>query len=212
MEDLIKKFFYTGVGLVALTAEKLQDSVKKLVDDEKISYEEGKRIISEIMEKSNERRAEFEKHLKKVADELSDKVKFNKTSSDDDLSSRLAAIEKKLGLEDSAKSNLVKKAPNRSKSVKDMTKDAINTAADVADKTVKTAATAVDKSAKNVSKTAKAVAKDASKKVKEVKKRANKAVDNASKNMDEVEAEGKKVVQAATKTAKKGLNKVEAGI
>ena len=33
MEDLFQKFLYTGVGLVAMTAEKIHKSVDKLVSD-----------------------------------------------------------------------------------------------------------------------------------------------------------------------------------
>lgn len=209
MEDIIKKFFYTGVGLVSLTAEKLQDTVKKLVDEEKISFEEGKRIVGEIMEKTNDRRVEFERHLKKVADELSDKVKFNSSDANQDLSARLAAIEKQLGMEDSAKSNLVKKAPNRSSSAKDLTKSAIDKLAEAADKTVKSATKKVDAAAKSISKTAKANGKEAAKTIKAVKKRANKVVDNASKSLENVQAEGQKVMNT---TAKKTKQKVEEGI
>ena len=36
MEDLFKKFLYTGVGLVAMTAEKIQKSVDKLISDGKL--------------------------------------------------------------------------------------------------------------------------------------------------------------------------------
>ena len=34
MEDLFKKFLYTGVGLVSTTVEKFQKSVEKLVDED----------------------------------------------------------------------------------------------------------------------------------------------------------------------------------
>ena len=48
MEDLFKKFVYTGVGLVSLTAEKLQKSIDTLVEEEKISEKEGKKIVNDF--------------------------------------------------------------------------------------------------------------------------------------------------------------------
>ena len=39
MEDLLKKFLYTGVGIVAVTAEKVQKSVEKLINDVKQLYD-----------------------------------------------------------------------------------------------------------------------------------------------------------------------------
>ena len=49
MEDLFKKFLYTGVGLVAMTTEKIQKSVDKLISDGKLSIEEGKKIIDKLV-------------------------------------------------------------------------------------------------------------------------------------------------------------------
>jgi len=49
MEDLFKNFLYTGVGLVAMTAEKIQKSVGKLVNDGKLSIEEGKKVVDKLV-------------------------------------------------------------------------------------------------------------------------------------------------------------------
>jgi polyhydroxyalkanoate synthesis regulator phasin len=49
MEDSFKKFLYTGVGLVAMTAEKIQKSVDKLIHDGKLSIEEGKKVVDKLV-------------------------------------------------------------------------------------------------------------------------------------------------------------------
>ena len=49
MEDLFKNFLYTGVGLVAMTAEKIQNSVGKLVSEGKLSLEEGKKVVDKLV-------------------------------------------------------------------------------------------------------------------------------------------------------------------
>lgn len=49
MEDLFKNFLYTGVGLVAMTAEKIQKSVGNLINDGKLSIEEGKKVIDKLV-------------------------------------------------------------------------------------------------------------------------------------------------------------------
>ena len=37
LEELFKKFVYTGVGLVSLTKDKLQSTIEKMIKEDKIS-------------------------------------------------------------------------------------------------------------------------------------------------------------------------------
>ncbi len=99
MEDLFKKFLYTGVGLAALTTEKLQETVDELVGKGKVSKDEGKKIIDEFSDKVDERRSDIEKRLQEVVDNFSASLNIPKMASQDDLSEvlrRLDAIEAKL--------------------------------------------------------------------------------------------------------------------
>ena len=68
MEDLFKKFLYTGVGFVALTAEKLQESIDEMVGKGKISEEEGKKIVSDFLNNTEAKRHELEHKLKEAAE------------------------------------------------------------------------------------------------------------------------------------------------
>ncbi|NJN28389.1 MAG: hypothetical protein HC819_21660 [Cyclobacteriaceae bacterium] len=76
MEDLFKKFLYTGVGLMAMTAEKIQKSVDSLVSEGKLSIEEGKKLIDKLVKEGQLSADEG----KKVIDEL---VKKGKISAED---------------------------------------------------------------------------------------------------------------------------------
>jgi len=73
MEDLFKKFMYTGVGLVAMTAEKIQKSVDKLISDGKLSIEEGKKLIDKLVQEGKLSTDEG----KKVIDDLVGKGKMS---------------------------------------------------------------------------------------------------------------------------------------
>lgn len=73
MEDLFKKFLYTGVGLVAMTAEKIQKSVDKLVSDGKLSIEEGKKLADKLVSEGKISADEG----KKMVDELLKKGKLS---------------------------------------------------------------------------------------------------------------------------------------
>ena len=95
MQDLFKKFVYTGVGLVATTVEKFQTSIDKLVDEDKISQEEGKKIVEDLVTNTTAKREEFEGKLKTIIEEIMTKMNVGTQSQIKDLQDRLVALERK---------------------------------------------------------------------------------------------------------------------
>ncbi|MCB0837964.1 MAG: hypothetical protein KDD63_13705 [Bacteroidetes bacterium] len=96
MEDLFKKFIYTGVGFAALTAEKLQEAVDELVGKGKISKDEGKKIVDDFFENTETKKEEFERKLKEAAENLMDKISLPTKSEFDDLKKKVEELEAKL--------------------------------------------------------------------------------------------------------------------
>jgi polyhydroxyalkanoate synthesis regulator phasin len=114
MEDLFKKFVYTGVGMVSMTLDKFQKSVEKLVDDDKLSQEEGKKLVDDLFKNTEARREEFEAKLKKVVEEVMVRMNLATQTQIHELQDRLAVIETKLGIEvpeNKEESKSKKKAP-----------------------------------------------------------------------------------------------------
>ncbi len=97
MESAFKNFMYAGVGLASLTAEKLQKSVDKLISENKISTGEGKKILDEFLKKTENKKKEFEKQLKKITEEVVNKVQLPKKKDIESLEKRIAALEAKVG-------------------------------------------------------------------------------------------------------------------
>jgi len=97
MESAIKNFLYAGVGLASLTAEKLQKSIDKLIEENKISTGEGKKILDEFFKKTENKKKEFEKQLKKITEEVVNKVQLPKKKDIESLEKRIAALEAKVG-------------------------------------------------------------------------------------------------------------------
>ncbi len=60
MEDMFKKFLYSGVGMVTATVEKVQSTVNKLVEEGKISENEGKKVIDDLLEDIDNKKDEYE--------------------------------------------------------------------------------------------------------------------------------------------------------
>ncbi|MBW2035295.1 MAG: hypothetical protein JRI94_17255 [Deltaproteobacteria bacterium] len=48
MNDLIRKVVLTGIGLAALTKEKIEEVVKEVVEKGKLSEKEGKEFIDSL--------------------------------------------------------------------------------------------------------------------------------------------------------------------
>ena len=60
VKETLKKYFYSGVGLAAHTAEVVQKSVNELVKKGKVSETDGKKIVADAIKKVEARRPEIE--------------------------------------------------------------------------------------------------------------------------------------------------------
>ena len=60
IQENLKKYFYSGVGLAAHTAEVVQKSVNELVKNGKVSEADGKKIVGDAIKKVEARRPEIE--------------------------------------------------------------------------------------------------------------------------------------------------------
>jgi polyhydroxyalkanoate synthesis regulator phasin len=63
MVDLIKKAFYTGVGLAVLTKDKAEELVKEIAQQAKLPEHEGKELMDSLMKQSDVARQDFQSKL-----------------------------------------------------------------------------------------------------------------------------------------------------
>ncbi len=54
MIDLIKRAMFTGIGVASLTKEKIEDISKEFVEKGKLSEQEGKKLVDELVTQSEE--------------------------------------------------------------------------------------------------------------------------------------------------------------
>jgi polyhydroxyalkanoate synthesis regulator phasin len=66
MNDLIRKVVLTGIGLAALTKEKIEEVVKEVVEKGKLSEKEGREFIDELLKKSEGAREKVEGQIEKA--------------------------------------------------------------------------------------------------------------------------------------------------
>lgn len=82
--------------MASLTAEKLQKSIDRLVDEEKISEKEGKKIVDEFFEKTETRKKDLESQFSKITEEVLKKFDFSKAKEILELNKRVKALETKV--------------------------------------------------------------------------------------------------------------------
>jgi len=70
MDDLFKKFINTGVGFLSQGNKRVQTAINKLVQESKISEQEGKKIMDELLRSSEAKRKDLETQLQSLADSL----------------------------------------------------------------------------------------------------------------------------------------------
>jgi len=94
MEELIKKVLYTGVGLVASATEKVQQQVNDLVENDKISKDEGKKIVDNFVKSTEGKKNELESRLNDMVEGIINKLDLVRKSDIDDLIKKVERLEK----------------------------------------------------------------------------------------------------------------------
>ena len=92
----MKKVMLTGMGVISLTKEKVEDMSREFVEKGKMTEEEGKKFVNEILEKSDESKNELKKQIEKIVGKTMEKMDLASKSDIEAVKSELAEIRKKL--------------------------------------------------------------------------------------------------------------------
>lgn len=98
MENIIKKVLYTGVGIVAATTERLQTAIDDLVEKGKLSEEEGKKVVDDVVKNTEIQRPYFESRFKKIVDTAFEKMNLPQGDAFSKMEKRIKSLEVKVGL------------------------------------------------------------------------------------------------------------------
>jgi polyhydroxyalkanoate synthesis regulator phasin len=96
MLELLKKGFYTGLGVALITKEKAEELAKELVKKGELSEKEGKGFVEEILEKSKEAEQEFEKKTEILVNNAIKKTDVPSKKEFTAITRRLAKLEGKI--------------------------------------------------------------------------------------------------------------------
>ena len=93
MRDSVRKLGLIGVGLWAMTEEKIDEMVTDLVDKGTISKEEGKKVIQDVLEESKKQKVDLERKISdKIQEAISKKDTFTRRDMHE-LQSRIKILE-----------------------------------------------------------------------------------------------------------------------
>jgi len=65
MLDAIHKMLLAGVGLAAMTKDKIDEHIKELVEKGKLSEKEGRELAEDMLKKSKQAKEDLEKQVEK---------------------------------------------------------------------------------------------------------------------------------------------------
>ncbi len=98
MENIVKKILYTGVGVVAATTERLQMAIDDLVEKGKLSEDEGRKVVDDVVKNTEAHKGQYELRFKKIVDAAYEKLNLPQNEDTTKLEKRIKSLEVKLGL------------------------------------------------------------------------------------------------------------------
>ena len=93
MLDSIHKMFLAGVGLAAMTKDKIDEHVKELVEKGKLTEKEGREIADEMLKKSKQAKDDLEKQVEKQVQQTLQSLQIASKEDVEKLSARIEKLE-----------------------------------------------------------------------------------------------------------------------
>lgn len=92
MQEMLKNLLYLGAGAAFVTKEKIEELKNDLVDKGKITQDEGKEFVDELLQKSDDIKGKFEEKINEVVTEQLDKIKVAKSEDIADLREQIQEL------------------------------------------------------------------------------------------------------------------------
>lgn len=93
MKELLKNMLYTGVGAAILTRDKVDEIRKELVERGKLTKEEGKEFVDDLIKKSDCARNQLEIWLNRQVEERIQAMEFATSAELNELRSKVEELE-----------------------------------------------------------------------------------------------------------------------
>jgi len=94
MIDVLKKVLLTGVGVAALSKEKIEELARDLAEKGKMTEQEGKALVDQLLTSSDEARQELQKQVEEKVALALDKMDLAKKSEVEALKQEIEVLKK----------------------------------------------------------------------------------------------------------------------
>lgn len=94
MFDLLKKTILTGIGIASMTKNKIEELEKKISKDSKLTEEEGKKMVNDLLKQSEKAREDLKSQVKKLVQNALEELDFPTKKDLEKLEKRIKILEK----------------------------------------------------------------------------------------------------------------------
>ncbi|RKX17479.1 MAG: hypothetical protein DRP51_10780 [Candidatus Zixiibacteriota bacterium] len=95
--DALERAAYTGLGLAALTKDKLDEAVETLKKERGLTEDEGRRLAEELKDGAEAARRNLDERVDAAVNKAYKRLKLAKLDELDTLRERIAELERRLG-------------------------------------------------------------------------------------------------------------------
>lgn len=96
MLELMKKTVFAGIGMAAMTKDKIEELSKECVAQGQLSEKEGEKFVDELLQRSEESRDELKKQVEQAAENLIEKMGLVRADDLQDLRSEIALLREEI--------------------------------------------------------------------------------------------------------------------
>lgn len=96
MIDILKKTLYTSIGLAYLTKEKIEELAKDLMEDGKMTAQEGKEFVEDLLKKSKDTKEKISVEIEHTVHATLKKMNLVTQKEYEALEKRLHQVEQEL--------------------------------------------------------------------------------------------------------------------
>jgi polyhydroxyalkanoate synthesis regulator phasin len=93
MFDVLKKTLLAGIGLAANSRNHREEIFRKIAEELRLSEDDGKAFVEELMKKSTEKKENFEKEFSQLAEKTLKMLNISTASEIDEIRRKLDSIE-----------------------------------------------------------------------------------------------------------------------
>ncbi len=96
MIESLKKAMLTGVGIAAMSKDKIEEWAKKFAEEAKLAEEEGKKFVQDFVKQSEETKVKLEEQVSGLVQKALGKLEIPSKTEVEDLKKKIAELEEQL--------------------------------------------------------------------------------------------------------------------